>query len=109
HRLHLDGVAFTPSHFHLASQSSKYLRFREPKDAAAFDALVEALDGRPLLVASRLVEEGGVVDAATGEPFRWHPMPMVLVVSDALGRWFEEQRYEERRQEARAGLRLRIP
>ena len=36
HRLHLDGITYTPSHFHLASQSTKYLRFRDPEDAAAF-------------------------------------------------------------------------
>jgi len=107
-RLHLDGVAFTPSHYHLTSQSSKYLRFREPRDAATFDALAEAVAGVPLGEATRLVEGGGVADAATGTTFRWRPMPMVLVVSDALAAWFAEQRYEERRAEARAALRLRI-
>ena len=58
--------------------------------------------------ASRLVEEGRVVDAATGEAFRWHPLPMVLVVSEALARWFEEERYEERRREALPTIRLSV-
>src|SRR5262249_25665047 len=107
HRLHLDGVTYTTSHFHLASQSSKYLRFREPRDAATFDALAEALAGRSLVEASLLVERGLVVDAASGEPFRWRPMAMVLVVSETLDRRFVEQRYEERRLEERATLRLR--
>lgn len=109
HRLHLDGVTFTPSHYHLVSQSTKYLHFLDPQDAATFDALKEALAGLPLGEATRRVEAGEVLDAATGKPYRWTPMPMVLVVGDGLGRWFEEQRYEERRAEARAVTRLRVP
>ena len=34
HRLSLDGITYTPSHFHLASQSTKYLHFRDPVEAA---------------------------------------------------------------------------
>src|SRR5207249_4956501 len=56
HRLHLDGLTFTPSHYHLASQSTKYLRFRDPLDAATFDALLAALAGVPLAEATRRIE-----------------------------------------------------
>ncbi|HXT23024.1 MAG TPA: histone deacetylase [Thermoanaerobaculia bacterium] len=82
HRLHLDGITYTPSHFHLASQSTKYLRFREPRDAAAFDAMKAAVAGLPLGEATRRIEAGEVIDPATGAPFRWQPTPMVLVVSE---------------------------
>jgi len=107
HRLHLDGITYTPSHFHLASQSTKYLRFRDPVDAATFDAVREALAGLALVEVSRRVEAGEVRDARTGEPYRWRPMPMVLVVSDALARRFEEEHHEERRAAARAKLAFR--
>ena len=104
HRLHLDGLTYTPSHFHLASQSTKYLRFRDPHDAATFDAVKEALAGLPLVEASRRVDAGEVVDRRSGEPFRWQPMPMMLVVSDRLAAWLDEQRYEEKRAAARRQL-----
>ncbi len=89
HRLHLDGITYTPSHFHLASQSTKYLRFRDPEDAAAFAGAKAAVAGLPLVEAARRVEAGEVIDARTGAPFRWQPMPMVLVVSERLARSLE--------------------
>jgi len=92
HRLHLDGITYTPSHFHLASQSTKYLRFREPRDAALFDAMKAAIAGLPLAEQARRVDAGEVVDPQTGAPLRWHPMPMVLVVSERLARSLEEPR-----------------
>ncbi len=106
HRLHLDGLTFTPSHYHLASQSTKYVHFVDPRDDATFDALREALAGVPLAAATSRVEAGAVVDARSGDVVRWQPRPMVLVVSEPLRRWFEEQRYDARRAEARAGMRF---
>ncbi|HEV8241973.1 MAG TPA: histone deacetylase [Thermoanaerobaculia bacterium] len=84
HRLHLDGITYTPSHFHLASQSTKYLRFRDPRHAALFDELKTAVAGLPLAEQARRIDAGEVVDSRTGLPLRWRPMPMVLVVSDRL-------------------------
>jgi acetoin utilization deacetylase AcuC-like enzyme len=107
HRLHLDGLTFTPGHYHLAAQSNRYLRFLHPEDAATFDAVADAVAGLPLAAATRAVEEGRVVDAKTREPLRWRPMPMVLVVSEALMRRFEAG-YEQRRAEARASLAFRL-
>lgn len=89
HRLHLDGITYTPSHFHLASQSTKYLRFREPSDAAHFAAMRDAVAGLPLAEQARRVDAGEVVDPQTGAPLRWRPMPMVLVVSPRLAQSFE--------------------
>lgn len=89
HRLHLDGITYTPSHFHLASQSTKYLRFRAPSDAALFDSLKTAVAGLPLAEQARRVDAGEVVDPHTGAPLRWRPMPMVLVVSPRLAQSFE--------------------
>jgi acetoin utilization deacetylase AcuC-like enzyme len=107
HRLHLDGLTFTPGHYHLAAQSNRYLRFLHPEDAATFDAVADAVAGLPLAAATRAVEEGRVVDAKSRAPLRWRPMPMVLVVSEALMQRFEAG-YEQRRAEARAGLAFRL-
>jgi acetoin utilization deacetylase AcuC-like enzyme len=91
HRLHLDGITYTPSHFHLASQSTKYLRFREPRDAATFDAMKAAVAGLPLVEASRRIEAGEAIDAATAAPFHWQPTPMVMVVSERLAAAIDAQ------------------
>jgi hypothetical protein len=108
HRLGLDGLTFTPSHYHLVHQSTKYLRMRDPLDTATVEALQEVLAGVPLARATRLVEEGKVVDAATGEPFHWRPMPMVLALSEPLQKVFAEPHYAEQRDTARAALRFRL-
>jgi acetoin utilization deacetylase AcuC-like enzyme len=108
HRLGLDGLSFTPSHYHIVQQSTKYLRMLDPEDAATVDALLEALAGVELARASRLVDQGKVVDANTGTVFRWRPMPMVLAISPALLQRFSAEGYEERRAAARAKLRFRL-
>jgi hypothetical protein len=108
HRLGLDGLTFTPSHYHLVQQSTRYLRMLDPRDAAAFEALQEALAGVALGEASRLVDEGRVVDARTGTPFQWHGLPMVLALSAGLRERFPDPEWERRRQEERARLSLRL-
>ena len=82
-RLGLDGLYFVPSHFHLAAQSRKYLRFVRPEDEARFRAMCQALDDLPLGQATRAVAEGRVRDER-GEPVEWKPVPMVLPVSERL-------------------------
>ena len=83
-RLHLDGVLFVPAHFHTAAQGRRILSFLSPEDEGLFRALQAALAPFPLAVATAAVEEGRVVDAATGEVLAWPPMPMVLPVTDRL-------------------------
>jgi acetoin utilization deacetylase AcuC-like enzyme len=92
-RLGLDGLLFTPAHYHLAAKGQNYLRFLDPRDAGLFESLQRAVEELPLDQASRAVERGGVVDRARGEPFRWRAMPMVLPVSDRLRERFEEASY----------------
>lgn len=94
-RLGLDGVFFVPSHYHLAAQSRKLLCFLDPEDAGRFRALRDVLGRLPLTEATRAVEEGRVRDAATGEPYRWEPAPMVLPVSDRLQERLLGEEYED--------------
>ena len=76
------------------------LVFQEPRllpwrDVLANVALPLELSGidRPAREASLLVEQVGLVDAATGEPFRWRPFAMVYPVSPALREWFARSAY----------------
>ncbi|HUF79431.1 MAG TPA: histone deacetylase [Thermoanaerobaculia bacterium] len=107
-RLGLDGVLFVPAHYHMAARAEEFLRFLEPEDAARFDALREALAGRPLAEATRAVEDGRVVDAATGEPLRWHPVPMLMAVSGRLKERLGSDEYRERLEAARGRFRFRL-
>ncbi len=93
-RLQLDGLVFVPAHYHSASQGRKWLRFLAPRDEGVFRALREALHGLPLSEATRVVDEKRVVDARTGEPFVWRPMPMVMPVTDRLRNVVEGEDYE---------------
>ena len=105
-RLGLDGMVFAPSHYHLAAQSRRMLRFADPEDEARFRAFREALRGQPLAEATRLADAGQVMDRMTGEPRPWQPAPMVLPVSEELRERLQGKEYERGVQEAREGLNL---
>jgi len=98
-RLDLDGIAFTPSHFHLAAQSERYLRFLRPEDQARFQALVRATRGLRLSVATRAIAEGRVRDRKTGEVVPWKPAPMVVPVDPELKAKLEGEEYRQRVEE----------
>lgn len=95
-RLQLDGLVFVPAHYHSASQSRKWLRFLDPADEGVFKSLQKAFHGRPLSEATRAVDDHRVVDAATGEPFVWHPMPMGLPVTDRFRDLVEGEDYKRK-------------
>lgn len=82
--LGLDGIVFVPAHFYMAVLGQHHMRFLEPRDQARFEALRDALSGVSLGDANRAIEEGRVVDAATAEPVRWEPAPMIVPVSERL-------------------------
>lgn len=101
-RLHLDGLFFVPSHYHLAAQSRRYLRFLEPEEEGRFCALGAALSRLTLGEATRAVDAGRVVDAASGETCHWQPAPMLLAVSDRLKERLEGEGYRRRAEAAQA-------
>lgn len=104
----LDGVAHTPSHFHLAVQGRHHLRFLKPEDQARFEALREALSGVPLPEAALWLEEGRVVDEMTGQPVRYEPGITVFPVSARLKSLVSGDAYEAMVRRERAGLRFAI-
>jgi acetoin utilization deacetylase AcuC-like enzyme len=106
-RLGLDGLYFVPSHFHLAAQSRKYLRFVEPEHEARFRAICGALEGLPLGEATRAVAAGRVRDAE-GDAVEWEPVPMVLATTERLERKVRGEDYEAALAEATARYRYRL-
>ena len=106
-RLGLDGLYFVPSHFHLATQSHKYLRFIRPEDEARYRAICDALGDLPLGEATRAVARGRVRDER-GRPVEWTPVPMVLPVSKRLETEVMGPEYEERVAAAAGRFRYRL-
>ncbi|MEM9596079.1 MAG: histone deacetylase [Acidobacteriota bacterium] len=91
-RLHLDGLTFVPSQFHIAVYGKRHLGFLDPETQARFEAMLALFRDTAFEDATRAVAEGRVVDAVTGEVQRWRPEPMVLPVSKRLVRLLEERR-----------------
>jgi hypothetical protein len=91
----LDGVFFVAAHYHVAMQSRRLVRPLQPEDEARLAAMARALEGVPLQEATTLVEEGRLVDAATGRSAEWRPVPTVLPVSERLQALVSGPEYEE--------------
>jgi hypothetical protein len=93
-RLQLDGLLFVPAHYHTAAHGRKMMRFLDPAAEGLLRALQEPLRGLSLAAAAAAVEGGRVVDAATGRPFTWQPVPMVFPVSERLRALVQGEDYE---------------
>jgi acetoin utilization deacetylase AcuC-like enzyme len=104
-RLQLDGLLWVPAHFHTAAQGSRTSQFLRPADEGLFRALERAVDGLPLAAAVAAVEQGQLLDRATGAPFVWQPMPVVVPASERLRRQLESEEY---RQLAEAAAAARV-
>lgn len=103
-RLHLDGLVCVPSEYHIAVQWHGRMHFLKREAQARFEALWNLLHDVPLAKATRAVAEGRVVDEATGEPFKWHPEPMIAPTSGELAESFEPHEVSE--EQERYTLRL---
>jgi hypothetical protein len=91
----LDGVFFVAAHYHVAMQSRRLVRPLQPADEARLRAIASALEGVPLPEGTSAVEEGGLVDAGTGQPAIWRPVATVLPVSQRLAKLVTGAQYEE--------------
>lgn len=90
-RLHLDGVVWTPAHFHTAGAWQQVAVATDPAAGARLRALASLLRGVALDTASEAVERGAIADRDGGEPLRWQPVPMVLPLSPAARTWAAAQ------------------
>ncbi len=104
--LDLDGIYYVPSHYHVAAQSRRIVRFLEARDEAWCRALETALDGLSLDQADAALDGGCVMDEETGQPVQWKPCPMVLPVSARLKERVLGQDYEQQVEGARKRLDL---
>jgi acetoin utilization deacetylase AcuC-like enzyme len=106
--LGLDGIYFAPSHYHVAVQSRRLVRFVEPRHEARMRAFLEALEGLPLHQASVHVEAGHLRNALTGAAAGWEAAPMVLPASEALKARVFGPEYEAQVAQEREGLRFTL-
>jgi acetoin utilization deacetylase AcuC-like enzyme len=89
-RLHLDGVAFRPSWYHMAWTARHGARFVNARRQGRFEALVRDLRDLPLLEATHAVAEGKVL--LNGQPYSWE--------ADEMVRWRETHDPADREQVA---------
>jgi acetoin utilization deacetylase AcuC-like enzyme len=106
--LELDGIYYVPSSYHVAIQSRRRVRFLKPEHEAMIQALEELFADAELPEASRLIDEGKVVDRASGETLQWRGYPMVLPVSQALDERVCGADYEAKVAELKARLDLAV-
>ncbi|MEN8007650.1 MAG: histone deacetylase [Candidatus Krumholzibacteriota bacterium] len=93
-RRDLDGLVFTPTHFHLASLARPMGFFADPVRQARMLALQHAVRNLRLGESGRAVEDGRVVDEKTGDPAEWVPAPMIIPVARSLRDYFGSPEYE---------------
>lgn len=105
--LKIDGIHYVPSTYHVAAQSRGYVYFLRPEDEAMFQALEDLLGSLTLAQASRLVDEGRVLDA-DHEVFQWKGPPMVLPSSDEMRHRISGPEYDEAVMKARADLKFSL-
>ncbi len=110
-RLKLDGLAFTPTHYHLAALSRPLALCPDPGDEGRFRALKESLAGLDLRQAGMAVESGKVMDELTGEPLIWQPSRLIIPVSKTQKRDFASEDFRRlvTASEEASHFRLRRP
>jgi hypothetical protein len=106
--LHLDGIAFVPSHYYMAALGRRLLQFLDPAAQARFEATYDVLDRLTLAEASHALEAGRVRDAKTGTPVEWQPSVMVVPVSRKLRSLLEAPEYADRRAAERGTIEFRL-
>ncbi len=106
-KLRLDGVANTPSHYHLAAVGRKHLRFVDPVAQARFEVLADLLRGMNAAEAERALAAGRVVDE-TGARVAWEPATMAIPFSARLRERLTGAAYEAARLAARERFRFRL-
>jgi acetoin utilization deacetylase AcuC-like enzyme len=79
-RLGLSGVAFRPSHYHLAYTARHDFEFVDPARQGRFEAMVRDLGSMPLLEATHAVADGRVL--LNGLPYTWEADEMAIWLRD---------------------------
>ncbi len=106
-RLDLDGLIFTPSHYHLAAMARPLGWCPDPEGEGRHRAVASLLEGMRPREATQVLESGGVWDDASGEVFRWRPNQVIIPVSRRMKEYFASAQFEEQVRAAMARHRLR--
>jgi acetoin utilization deacetylase AcuC-like enzyme len=107
-RMDLDGLVFTPTHYHLARLAGPMGFFADPVHQGRMLALQHAVRSLRFGEAARAVDGGLVQDEETGRPAMWVPSPLVIPVSSALRDYFGSRDYEAKVEAARRGFKFRL-
>jgi acetoin utilization deacetylase AcuC-like enzyme len=106
--LKLDAIYYLPSHFHVAAQSRRLVRFLHPEHEALMRVLEQTLGEMSLPAASRAMSEGRLLDGSSGRVFEWQGYPMVLPVSEGLKEVVFSDAYEEAVMAAMPAINMRL-
>jgi hypothetical protein len=112
-RLGLVGLMDRPAHYHNAVLAAAEWRFLDPLAEGRFRAFRAVLEGRDLLEASRIVENGALA-LADGTPVSWwaadHLLPVEAAAREALASpAYVDAVRAERARLLEAGLHVRAP
>jgi hypothetical protein len=103
-----DAVFATPEYFHNAVFYSRGFRFLSAGEQGRFEALRRDLGGLRLADASAAVEEGRVLDLASGRPFAWRPGPMAAPLAGPLRAVLEGDAFRSQVEMSRAAARYAV-
>jgi acetoin utilization deacetylase AcuC-like enzyme len=107
-RMDIDGLVFTPTHFHLARMVQPLAYFVDPVHQARLAALLHTVRNLRLVEAARAVEKGKILDGTTGETALWIPAPMVIPVAQYLKDYYGSAEYETAVAGARKDINFRL-
>jgi len=104
----LDGLVFTPTHFHLARLAGPMGTFADPWHQGRMLALQQAVPNLRLGEAAHAVDTGRIMDAATGKPALWVPSPLVIPLTRPLKEMFTSREYLDKVEAARREFDFRL-
>jgi hypothetical protein len=108
-RLGLHGLIDVPERFHNAVIYRRRMTFIDPVFEGRFERLLSLINGEHTLSAvAWALEEGRVLDEATGEPVVWAPREQLLSIDARLEAYFELPAWRRARAEARRLFRPRM-
>jgi hypothetical protein len=102
-----DALLSFPQHYHNALFYSTQFRFVAPARQGRFEALRRDLADLSVAEASAAIEQGRVIDAATGQPFAWEAAEMISPVTDSVTRALQSDAYSVAVRAAREATRYR--
>jgi len=103
-----DGLVNVPAFFHNAKFYAPPFAFLDAAEEGRFEALCRDLADRPVAEASAALEEGRVVEAATGEPVTWSAGDMLAALSPPVREYLASPDYARAVAAARDAHRFRV-